>query len=268
MYDVHYLDLSKHHYAELVALGDLHYGADNNRPLIRKCLKYARDKHQNEHPCYTVSIGDNLDHGFKFSEGNDMSPQEALEEFIGDFQPYVKDGNVLGFIEGNHDTRITKAIKSKVDLVDLAVNRWNEDYKQNMFYSTAMVLFIKLGARHTFVVFMHHGFGGGRSTGTVVNNQEKLLGMVSNPDVIITGHRHVEAHTVIPTMVADARNKKLHLKPVHCVAVGANQHHSKYAERFGLRPGMQSNSIIQFRVPPDNNHKNKPEIQVIAMRDY
>lgn len=234
---------------DLIALGDLHYGASGQtRPLIRKSLKEAE---KSTIPCKVISIGDNLENTIKHSEGGETTPQDAVEELADDFRAYIEKGLVEGFIIGNHDRNVTKAARAKADLLQSKVVEWNEAYKTNVFYATAHLLVIKFkngGKNPSVSILLHHGFGGGRTIGTIFNNLEKMLGVVCNPDIIICGHRHVEGHAVIGRYFFNHQHNSLVKKEVHLVATGANLEDADYALRFGLPPSIPSNSRIKIRM--------------------
>lgn len=271
MINITTIDLGQHNYAEIDVLGDLHYGAEGQtRSAIRKVLKNAQANRQAGIPNYVVSIGDNLDNPQKHAEGGEMTPNEALALLSGDFRDAAFDGTFLGWIEGNHDRMLTRTLKMKCDLVKQLCHEWNAIANPGLFYSIAHILIIKLrdGKLTTSVaIFFHHGFGGGRTIGTVVNNLEKLLGVVANPDIIVAGHRHVEINGTIGRYMINHQHNSVHLKHVHLVGVGSNLEDASYALRFGLPPSVASNSKIKIWGQPASNQRGpKFQVQVEGLR--
>lgn len=269
MIDVTILDVGTD-YVEIDVLGDLHYGAEGQtRKAIRGVIKNAQANRQAGISNYVISIGDNLDNPIKHSEGTEMSTTDALGQLADDFREAAFDGTFLGFIEGNHDRNVTRALKLKCDLVEQLTNEWNAQGAPNLFYSIAHILIVKLksGDRTSAVsMLFHHGFGGGRTIGTVMNNLEKLTQVVANPDVVVAGHRHVEMSGTVGRYFINTRTGKLNLEKIHLVGTGANLEDAEYALRFGLPPSIPSNTKIKITASPDHNHTKKTNIVVEAIR--
>lgn len=271
MINITILDLRQHNYCEIDVLGDLHYGAHGQtRGAIRKVLRNAQANRQAGTPNYVVSIGDNLDNPQKHAEGGEMTPNDALIALSDDFRDAAFDGTFLGWIEGNHDRNLTRTLKMKCDLVKQLCHEWNAVANLGLFYSIAHILIIKL--RHqkrttSVAILFHHGFGGGRTIGTVINNLEKLLGVVSNPDIVVAGHRHVEINgATIGRYVINHQYNSLVLKEIKLVSTGSNLEDAEYALRFGLPPSIPSNTKIKITGCRYDEHRPRPIIQVEGIR--
>ncbi len=252
------LDLSKCDYAEIVALSDPHYGGGNDRPLIRRTLEYVAQRNAEGIPCLCIPMGDNVDNGHKYAEGGEISPERSASELRQDFDRYVKAGWIPGFIEGNHDNRNSRKLRSTLDLTRMQVDAWNQQYGLKMFYEPCMVLILKFNKWHSTSLFFHHGR---------VKNPEQLLGMVCNPDIVVTGDRHRARHTTYGTYVLSKRTATLTKKEVHFVEVASNQYDTKYAIRNGLRPTVRSNTIIQLTPPPETNHKRRLKVTLDSISE-
>lgn len=96
-------------YSEVVFFGDLHLGArecdlDRAKAMLDYCLQKG---------VYIFLMGDLLEAGLRTSVGSSvyrqkLNPQEQLEEVIELLEPLVKEGLILGSLEGNHELRIEK----------------------------------------------------------------------------------------------------------------------------------------------------------------
>lgn len=187
--------------AELIVLGDLHFGSPEQNPKkIRKAINYALNKEN----VYVLSIGDNLDLSTAKSFGVigvTPSPQQSVKDLAHEFRPLAEAGKLIGFLQGNHDYRLTKQTGTDLDLTEGLVHEWNEVYGGKILYGKPVILLtVKVrrgnekdqakGEMDTFACCFTHGTGGGRVPGGVANWMQRMTNLVADADIYGQGHHH------------------------------------------------------------------------------
>ena len=193
---------SKKDVFELFPIGDVHIGASNcAEEHFRDYVAYIKSKPN----AYWVGGGDYCDyitpHDNRFSIRNvpdwlfvgsavnikekllDISRQQR-ERFVSIVEPIAD--KCLGLIEGNHETRIMDATYNGHHYVmcdELGVPNLTD------------CAFIRLrfcagrGSGASVVVFIMHGFGGGRTEGAEPNHL-KRISAYGEADIFLRGHSH------------------------------------------------------------------------------
>lgn len=237
--------------AEIFVFGDLHYGTpEQDRRKILQGIKYIHETPN----CYGVSIGDNLDLATASSYGIigvTPSPQLAVEELGADFRGLVETGKMLGFIEGNHDQRLLKATRSKIDLTETLINEWNNIYGTNVQYGKpAMLIQMKVqrdnAAGHdSFLCCFHHGTGGGGMPGSAINASHKLKNIVVDADAYIQGHHHNPSsqQNTLPTFNS---NGTVGFKEQVFLTTGGHTVNAEYAQEKLLAPRPNKDILLKF----------------------
>lgn len=246
------LDLAKCDYAEIVAIGDLHYGGGNDRNLIRRTLDYVMKRNTEGIPCFCIILGDNLDNGQKYAEA-ECSPEESIKQLRQDFEKCVAAGYVLGFIEGNHDLRNSRRIGALLDLTRAQVDSWNDKYGLEMFYEPCVCLILKFNNWHTMCAYVHHG---------QVDDLKQLLCQMCNPDMLIAGDKHKTSYEELGTYMVNKRLGKVRKHAIHAIRVAGNQKSTKWATRKGFRPTICANAIIKLTPPAETNHKRRMKVDL------
>lgn len=243
----------------LYAIGDLHIGAETVDIDVVK--NYIRELAQEEN-AYFVFLGDLIDNAIIDSVGNvykeTESPHDALLNVV-----HILDmlrGRVLGIVSGNHEDRTTK--KVGVDLLGLIAEERGIPYSSSIL---ALIVAVNEGKarqsslrRTCYNVVVGHGYGGGRTPGGKVNMASKLMEVITNADIYITGHTHMPAWTKHAHFEIDNRNKKLYLREKHLVTVPAFLGYEEYASKKFMAPtpfacvkiildGMQKGIRVEVR---------------------
>lgn len=244
--------------AELVILGDLHYGAeDQDRKPIKKALEYVANKDN----AYVMSIGDNLDLSTAKSYGVigiTPSPQDAIQNLSRDFRKTAELGKLIGFLQGNHDVRLVKQTGTDLDLTQALVNEWNDIYNGLIQYGKPVLLVRFKVQRYngwdSFVFCFVHGCGGGRNPGTVANWMTRMRNLVTNADVYAQGHHH-------QPMIAVRNLKMFHAghglvnKVQTFITVGGHVHDAEYAETKMLESCPALNAKVKMTGAPKGNQQ-------------
>lgn len=180
----------------LYPLGDIHLGnvgCDKNG-LRRKVKEIA------ENPlAYWIGMGDYAEYiGYldpRF-EAENVDPEYKVHEFkywgqrmnrdvVKELEP-IKE-KCLGMLRGNHE----KTVSDKY-LFDPALDLAERFKTKYLGYECMLRIYVIDGGgtkRYSFVIYAHHGFGGGRKHGAVINNLVDLSAFYE-ADLFITGHTH------------------------------------------------------------------------------
>ena len=182
----------------LVPIYDVHFGTRlHDKRLFQRVL----DVIKNDPNCYFFLGGDLaefISHSDKRFEPDTLDPEFlanldqlidfSIDYIVRTFEP-VKD-RCLFIIGGNHDLRYYK--KYGVDIVrrvaeGLGVKNYTRNYEA--LVSISFRPYGKNKKTWRFNIYAHHGFGGGRKKGALVNNLEDLSGYF-DADIYIMGHSH------------------------------------------------------------------------------
>lgn len=176
-------------YIRLFPINDLHVGDKTlDKTMFRKFIKDIAENPND----YAVLIGDLLNNATKDSVSNvyndEMSPRNQLLWVREELLP-IKN-KILGIVEGNHEHRSKKSTDTHLT-ADLA------DYLNlsHLYREEELVIKITFGQGRgnqpiMYTTYMTHGSGGGKMTGSKVNNTERLVTSVENADIYIVGHGH------------------------------------------------------------------------------
>lgn len=171
-------------------------------------LKNDIEKVKNDPNCFWIGMGDygdyiNLkDPRFDFNTLADWAKTEigdlanAQTRRLSDyFEPIA--GKCLGMVKGNHEDAIHKYTGNDcykrlcLDVIDNG--KFIGDDKITLGYNGFIVLdfyrYSTKEAKKRVVIYVHHGYGGGRKKGGKSNMLENLISNVE-ADIIITGHVH------------------------------------------------------------------------------
>lgn len=189
---------------KLIPLFDMHIGAaacDENK--LRKTIARINDTPD----CYTIIGGDMADAILRQDMKRFMSGcanseiQDALDDTLNittrqvvDFlKPLAEAGKILGIMSGNHEISMQKHHSYNLTrAVCEALNAVSEVHIPNLGYSCLYRITLegsKTTTRRNWVLYCHHGFGGGRKKGSSINN---LIGLQESieADCYIMGHDH------------------------------------------------------------------------------
>lgn len=160
-------------------------------------------------------------------------------------------GKCLALLEGNHEQAILQHSERNV-YQDVAEGIGAKDVCLGVCGFLRLVFRRMAETGHksdtwTCVVWMHHGFWGGRTAGVGPNNLERLAGAY-DADVILTGHDH-KRHTFSTERVASTAHNAVFTRQVHAAGCGTFCAQPLYAERKGYRP--VTTGAIEVEITPD-----------------
>ena len=212
---------------KIVPIGDIHLGAAACRE--EKLKRTIEDVKKNNK--YWIGMGDygefinTRDPRFDFdtlAKWARLEIQDLSSAQVKKFLEYTKPiaGKCLGIIKGNHEdtihrhtennvySRIVTGVKSNAGLGD----KDNLGLGFNGFIILDFYRGKKKQGSSRIVIYCHHGFGGGRTTGGKANKLATLLKQV-DADIVIIGHTHEQITFPAARYYTD-RKCNVRLKPV------------------------------------------------------
>ena len=189
---------------KVYAVGDLHAGA------IQSNLKSWERFNQiilDDPKAYVIFLGDLMNNATKSSVSNMyediMRPRDQkiyLKEHLMDL---AKADRILAILPGNHENRSLKDADDS-PLYDVAAKLDLEDiYRDNLAIIKLNVGTTRL---NTYMILATHGSGGGKLTGSTVNNYERFAINWEGIDIFYFGHSHKPFIT---------KPNKITIDPVH-----------------------------------------------------
>ena len=188
---------------EVVPLHDVHFGSVFcQERLLRKIRDYVKENEK----VYFYLGGDMAEFippkerrfeastlPEKFKDNLDKLLTYSVE-YVADFFEPIKD-KCLFVLSGNHEAKYYKDLS--FDFVGLlakllGVGNWTHSYE-----ALVKFLFRHNKRTYSFDLYVHHGFGGGRKKGSLINNLEDLAKNYA-ADVYVCGHAHRLAFSTDP----------------------------------------------------------------------
>jgi len=225
-------------YAEIVFLGDVHFGSDQCHvkkfeKMIEYCLK-------NE--IYVFCMGDMIEFNSKHSVGSgvykQMNPQEQIEKMIEYLRPLAEKNLIIGYLCGNHDglrsekelgINVSKIICNTLKIPYLGYAGWSLFYVGNQSYS----------------VYSTHG----SSSATLKHTKLKSVLDLSKSfeaDLVASGHIH---DIIIDSAEYQRVNKKRKIVEVRksfVVVTGHYYNYGGYAQEKGYPLTKQGSPKVKL----------------------
>ena len=247
---------------KLVVFGDQHYGvSERSKILNKKLIKYTLENDD----AYCVLMGDVLDQAIvgKFGViGESFSLHDSLEEFKKDFRELARLGKIMGIVPGNHDTRLQEKSGSKFDPILSTINEWNDCFKTLIKYGNpALILHLSFNVSNlgnvSYIGLLHHGEGGGSTTGAIVNKSEKNKNIINNYDFSIQGHFHKFTHSTRCYSEYNIKTMSTVTKRQENFTVGSMVSDARYAREKRMEPTQPSGLLIEFTHPEKANQSER-----------
>ena len=198
------LKVVRENFAELVLLGDIHYGSPQcDVPRFLAMLDYCVTK-----KIYLLLMGDLVEMATRYSVGGGVYEQEfpgqsQVEWMIEKLQPAAKNGLIVGSHAGNHEERVYNA--TGIDISKAICRELGVTYLGDACWSS-----FKVGSQR-YAVYTLHGRTGARYDGTVLKAVENISTSFY-ADLVAMGHAHkqVSGNIVVETVINDrvVRKKK------------------------------------------------------------
>lgn len=245
----------------LIPLGDTHIGDEagvggykiiKNRVVYNSItvkFKNMLDWIAGNPNVYTFLMGDIFDTALKNSKSDTYKSlynlDDAKDYAVDLFRPLAKTGRLLGGIDGNHCDRLIREASNSL-MKDLCIrlslmSRTEVTYFDNM----CAYLFLRVGnykdskndiyRPYDYSVFLHHGRGGGRTSGAALNSVHLLAQMVP-ADVYVMGHVHKTISEKESYVERDMKNKKLNYRKRYYMISGCWLGWAGYAQKLAFPP--------------------------------
>jgi len=259
---------------KITPLSCIHWGGrDCHKSLLRACIRrIAEDENH-----YWILMGDAIEAinpTDKRSDLAELDPSTTLEQLqdlaysqikgiAGELDPIR--GKCLGILTGNHEEklRIRYFADAHARLCELLQNDFGD---LNLDYSAFIRWKFVRGARNSatsrdVIIWAHHGAGGGRKTGGVVNRLEDMPLYFPDADIYIMAHVHRRIAFIQDAVSIGRRADKL--VEIHR-ALGCTGTFKKtyeqgcrgYGEKAQLQPSPLG--VVSFIIKPASDNENNP----------
>lgn len=174
-------------------LGDLHYPRGKRKKFQEAVEKISNDKNGKViglgDYCEFIKDGDprydpqEIAHYVqKYGDSVNMI-QKQFQLFEDDIQPLIKNNQIIGLHEGNHEYQFRK--RNSVNLLEMLCDRHEIPYLGSNY------VYWKLnGTSDTTTMLTNHGCGGGTSLGYHLKKLDSASRILNNVDIIAQGHSH------------------------------------------------------------------------------
>jgi len=217
-------------YAEVVFLGDVHYGSPQcDVPRFKAMLKYCFDK-----KISILLMGDLLEMATRDSIGAGVYEQEGIgqtqyEKMVEMLAPLAKAHLILGLLNGNHEERVYNS--TGIDISKVMARELNVPYLQNASWNL-----FRVGSQ-SYSVYALHGRTGARFDGTVLKAVENVANSFY-ADVVAMGHAHKKVSGEV--MVEGIFNGRVVQKKKFIVVTGS---YLKYDGGYWQKTGGQISKL-------------------------
>lgn len=225
----------------IVPITDVHLGSKHcNLGFFKAFLQYILETPN----CYTICNGDLAETATKVSVGKGMYEEnmnlpdqlKLLHELL---SPLAEAGKILGMGPGNHEERVANMIG--MNPMEILAEKLDVPYfgYQGFFY-------YKVGG-NTYSMTVHHGAGGGGTTGSKANASEKMNKVCSNADVYFSGHTHAKMYH--PDKIFMFNDEGELIPKIRHYVVGGSfvEYWDAYPEMKALAPSITGLTRIEFR---------------------
>lgn len=222
-------------------IGDVHFGDSNcKKDRLERDLKWCRANNVR-----IVTTGDLFNVAGRSTVsgvvGNNFNEYDELVKML---EPY-KD-LIIGSIEGNHETRMTKEF-------GFSPTQYLCSTLKIPYLGTSCVIRVMCGERignrtkENYFVYCHHTAGGGATQGAKANIITRLRDVVEGCDVYCGGHTHQLSAIPQDVYKPSMQGKCLEKRTIWFVGCGSYLDYPEgYAETSMLKPSTIGSPIITF----------------------
>jgi predicted phosphodiesterase len=182
---------------------------------------------------------------------------EQTDEVYKLFKPLADAGRLLGLVEGNHESSIKK--HHSYDIMRELCRRLDVPYLGFSFFYRLTLKKKSSDIRRNLIVYGHHGFGGGRTSGASINKLENMIKSF-DADIILSGHDHQKiGKRYVRLSVPIKGEMRVKQKPIVLARTGtflktSIPGHTTYSEQFGYPP--TDTGVIRIDVRFKGEHKD------------
>lgn len=224
----------------IIPISDIHLGNRGcNIDKFGQILELINDTPD----CYTILMGDMAETATKTSVGlglfeEDFDIADQLKLLKVAFEPLAKQGKILGVLTGNHEMRISYAVK--LNPMELLCEQLQVPYLGYQGYISAKV------GNQRYHIFASHGASFGTSpTGKI--SAVRQLSKIANADIYLSGHTHAKLYD--QDVMYQINDETGMVEPVvrHYVACGSfMEYWGTYPEMKLLSPSMTGSVLMKL----------------------
>lgn len=228
---------------EIVPLPCMHYGHPAH---VATLFDWAVEYISASQFRFGLFMGDMMENATIGSKGNPYEckegPQEQIDYLIARFQPIAD--KIIGVIRGNHENRTRRAVG--IDPGRVIAQALDVHY-----FGIEGIIKLKFG-RNTwdgnplvYLIYAHHGYGGGRTMGSKANILDRMPHRVEGCDVYMMAHTHQMmawpdgVYTPIPP-----RYRYVGLSSRLMVMCGSFMEGAEYAAEKGYKPTVPGTVVV------------------------
>jgi len=228
----------------LIPITDVHLGSKQaNIPYFQRFIDYILETPN----ALTILNGDLAETATKVSVGKAMFEEDAhlpqqLDILTEMLSPLAEAGKILGIGPGNHEERVANMIG--INPMQILAERLGVPYFGYQGFFRIVVNGIP------YHVALHHGTGGGATSGSKTNSSEKMNKVVANADLYISGHTHArQFHQDIIYLMDE--NEEALVPHIRTYVVGGSfvEYWGGYPEMKALPPSITG--LIRCELRPD-----------------
>lgn len=228
---------------EIVAIGDVHSGDDwCDEQAVKDVINYVLAKPYR----YVILNGDLINNAIKTAISDvygSNDPEMEIRHVSRLFMP-IKD-RILAMGSGNHEERTLKL--TGIDPSRYIATRLGIEDK---YASNSFLLFLSVGRSHTdrpsrkprqqvYIIFVQHGYGGGKKSGGKLNNLNASDGIVANADLYVMGHTHDPMTNAKRVFICDYQNRQVYEQKKYYLMHNAYLDYGGYGLRMGFSPAAK-----------------------------
>jgi hypothetical protein len=223
-----------------------HVACDDARVL--KDIEWAA---KNPH-CLVVLLGDGIDSATKESPGylreNKTTPLQQVKDYIALHKPIA--GQIIGYVGGNHERRIDKALSDPGMTVSLIAEGLSTD-KHKIPYSGGLLLLDVHWRGHLWTLTLFHGAGAAQTAGSKIQRMQRNM-LLTDSLITLSGHLHDEAKTSRRFLkrMNDGTIKVVKQTALQCGTY--MKYIGSYGEIGGMSPTGPDMIVIEFK--PDGKY--------------
>lgn len=226
----------------LIPLGDLHIGEQVS--FFEKAIDIINKSNEND---YFVLLGDMIDNAIEDSVGDTHNQAFTIQEQIEIMQRIINAGKdkILGVVAGNHEYRTAK--KVGIEPIKIICSDYSIPYAESL-----LVLQIAVGKnarrgsnkRIVYNIVVGHGYSSARTLGGKINANARIMDVIRNADIYITGHTHQPSVVFNASFEIDKYNKNVRQYQNALITTTSFVGYARYAARKFYSP----NAFVNLKI--------------------
>lgn len=214
-------------YAEIVFLGDVHYGSTQcNVKKFKEMIEYCLKNN-----LYVFCMGDMIEASSRHSIGDgvyeQIKPQQQIEDIIEFLKPLANKKLILGYHSGNHENRMKKELG--IDISKLICKELKIPY---LGYAGWSLFYI---GKQSYSLYSFHG------TSSAILKHTKLKSILDiskyfEADIVACGHLHDIIIDSVEYQKINKKRKIVDIRKAFMVVTGHYFNYGGYAKEKGYPP--------------------------------